>query len=145
MACEQADFKVDIPDSWKLAYYSDEDRLWVYKSNDGKHQLSISILYYSQEPTHEQQAQFLEDFIQVRREESSEAIERTEFSEVELSEYKSAWVAKFKEISSNDRFATTKAISSRIGIANFYFESFSTKYVHEEISVEILSTTRFSS
>jgi hypothetical protein len=145
LASEQEDFKVDIPDSWKLAHYSEEERLWVYQSDDGEHQLSVSILYYSQEPTHEQQAQFLDDFLKARREWTSQAIARTEFSEVELTKYNSAWVAKFSEISGNGRFAVNKAISTKVGIANFYFESFSARQVHEEISDKILSTTGFAS
>lgn len=145
MAQDQVDFRVEIPDSWKLVSYSSEENLWTYESNDGNHRITVSILYYSKEPTHTQQGQFLVDFITTRQEQSSKVTTSTNFSETEIKEYETAWVAKFNEISTKGRLATNKAISSRVGIANFYFESFSNSEVHEEISEKILSTTGFAS
>ena len=145
MGQEQIDFKVDIPNSWKLVSYSAKERLWAYESNNGNHRLTVSILYFSKEPTHAQQNQFLNEFLKTRQEQSSKLISNSKFTEIEVNEYSSAWVAKFNEISPDGRFATNKAISSRIGIANFYFESFSSNAIHEELSNKILSTTGFSS
>jgi hypothetical protein len=71
MAQEQIDFRVEVPDSWKQVAYSSEDNLWEYESSDGKHRLTVSILYYSKEPTHAEQEQFLDDFLSVRQEQSS--------------------------------------------------------------------------
>lgn len=144
-AQDQVDFSVDIPDSWRLESYSKEGGLWVYESEDGKHRLSVSILYYSKEPNHSQQSEFLAEFVKTRKEQPSKLVSGTNFTEVVTKEYEGAWVAKFSEGSPNGRFAVNKSISSRIGIANFYFESFSSGKVHEEISDRILSTTGFAS
>jgi hypothetical protein len=145
MAQEQVDFKVVVPASWKLITYSAEENLWAYESVDGNHQLTVSILYYSKEPTHIQQGQFLTDFLKARQKQSSKIGVAINYSEIDINEYESAWVAKFNEASLNGRIATNKAISSKIGIANFYFESFSSSEVHDKISSEILSTTGFAS
>lgn len=144
-AQEQIDFRVEVPDSWELVSYSAEENLWAYESKDGSHRLTVSILYYSKEPNHAQQGEFLDDFIKTRQEQSSKIAPDVEFTEIATKEYESAWMAKYSETSSNGRFATSKAISSRIGIANFYFESFSSSAAHEEISSKILSTTGFAS
>ncbi|TRY16093.1 hypothetical protein [Shewanella hanedai] len=145
VAHEQVDFRVAIPDTWKLVSYSTEENLWTYESHDGSHRLMVSVLYYSQETNHSQQGQFLNDFIKTRQEQSSKIETDIQFSETEIKEYEAAWVAKFKESSSKGRFASTKVISSKIGIANFYFESVSSSTFHEEVSDEILATTGFSS
>ncbi|WP_367154902.1 hypothetical protein [Methylomonas sp. HYX-M1] len=145
MAHEQIGFKVNIPDSWKLVTYSADDNLWAYESNDGNHRLTVSVLYYSKEPAHAQQRQFLDDFLKTRQEQSANIATNVNFSEIAVQEHKSAWVAKYNETSPNGRIATTKAISSKIGIANFYLESFSTYESHEEVSNIILSTTGFAS
>ena len=145
MAQEQIDFKVDIPEHWKMVTFAEEENLWVYESSDENHRLTVSVLYYSEEPTHIQQRQFLGDFLNTRQGQSSKIARDIKFSETETKEYQTAWVAKYSEFSSNGRIATTKSISSKVGIANFYLESFSTEDVHENISKTILSTTGFSS
>jgi len=145
IAQEQIDFNVDIPESWKLVTYSSDENLWAYESKDGSHRLTVSILYYSEEPAHAQQRKFLDDFLRTRQEQSSKVATEIKFTEVDLKEFKAAWVSKYNEVSSNGRFATNKTISSRIGIANFYLESFSNSAVHEEIRNKILSTTGFAS
>ena len=145
IAQEQVDFKVDVPQSWKLVTYSESEKLWVYESNNRNHRLTVSILYYSEEANHAQQGQFLEEYLVTRKEQSSKIAPGLTFSEVELKEYETAWVSKFNEASINGRLTTNKAISSRIGIANFYFESFSSHATHEEVSSKILSTTGFAS
>lgn len=145
MAQEQVDFRVEIPDSWKLISHSAEETLWAYESNDGKHRLTVSVLYYSSEPSHAQQGEFLNDFLKTRQQQSSKIADGITFDETKINEYEGAWVAKFTEFSTSGRVATNKAISSRIGIANFYFESFTNSKTHEEASSHILSTTGFAS
>jgi hypothetical protein len=145
MAQEQIDFKVDIPESWALVTYSAEENLWAYESNDKSHRLTVSIHYYSQEPDHYQQGQFLDDFLKIRQEEASKIANDIKFTKIEIKDYKSAWVAKFNESSSTNRLATNKSISTKIGIANFYLESFSNSINHEKTSSKILSTTGFAS
>jgi len=145
MAQEQIDFRVDVPSSWKLEEYSEEDRMWAYESADGNHRLTVSVLYYSNEPTHAQQGMFLDDFIKTRQEQSAVIDKETTFSKTKLDEYETAWVARFTEVSPSGRYATNKAISSRIGIANFYLESLSSGEDHENVSKKVLSTTGFAS
>ena len=145
LAREQVDFKVDLPNSWKVASYSADENLWVYESNDGNHRLIVSILYYSKDPDHNQQGEFLDEFIKTRQEQTSKITPDVKFSEIVTDEYESAWVVKYSETSVNGRLATSKCISSRIGIASFYLESFSSSDLHEEVGGKILPTTRFAS
>lgn len=145
LAGEQIDFKVAVPDSWALVSYSPQENLWAYESAGGHHRLTVSILYYSESPGHAEQGRFLADFVEVRQGQSRAIAKSVQFGKVETPEHESAWVAKFDEFSDSGRIATTKAISSKVGIATFYLESFSSKEEHTRISIKLLSTTAFAS
>ena len=142
---EQVDFKVQLPDSWSLESYSEDENLWVYESKDSIHQLTVSVLYYSKEPSHSAQGQFLEEYISTQINQISHIASEPTFTDESIQEYESAWVAKFQVETSDAMYTSVKAISTKYGIASFYFESHSDKSKHEKVSATILSTTAFAS
>ena len=142
---ENLDFNVELPNNWALISHSKEELRWVYQSSLGESRLTVSVLYYTAEPTHKQQEKIVKDFITARKQQTQIIDPSVSFNSDKLQEHPTGWVARYTEVSKKNRFAKNKTIATRIGVANFYLESFDDLKTFEYLSKEILSTTGFSS
>lgn len=141
----QIDFSVELPPAWQLVSHQAADKLWAYESSDARHRLTVSILYFPTEPNHAQQGQFLKELLKSRQQAATNEQVTSTFSEIDIEEYDAAWVGHLAETSSHQRFVTTKAIASKVGIATFYVESVTNIDDHNDICRQILATTGFAS
>ncbi|MCE2570944.1 hypothetical protein [Motilimonas eburnea] len=138
-------FHVKLPDGWSLIDSSPDAGLWVYQSSSGDERLTISIKYFTNEPEINQIKESIDVYTAIRKQSSTGIHQDISISPDEFKEYPNAFTNIFMEKGPIDRLAANKTIATKVGIANFYYESYQdTKAFMQQVKV-ILSTTGFAS
>jgi len=117
-------FRLVLPGKWLLIEKSKDENLWVYQSKSGKEQISVSILPYSKTPSHSEKKQFLEDYINIRKDRELAITKYAAkiFNE-KIKEYPTGYGYSYDMDGPGNRKVSNKAISNSFGIGNFYYES----------------------
>lgn len=142
---KEESFHVKLPDGWSLMDESSDEGLWVYQSSSGDERLTVSIRYFTNEPEIGQIKESIDAYIAIRKQTSTEMHQGISISPDEFKEYPAAFTNTFMEKGPKDRFAANKTIASKVGVANFYYESYQDPKAFMENVKVILSTTGFAS
>ena len=142
---EQEDFRLELPGDWFLTAQHPEEGLWVYGVESGSESISVSVLYFSAEPAPTQMREFLEQYVDTRREATREISGSSYGEKPSMTEHVHGWSSTFFEVDKKSgRRAANRAISSKVGILNVYYEAYLRKEVFLKRSASILSSVAFS-
>jgi hypothetical protein len=142
---KEESFHLKLPDGWSLVDTSSEEGLWVYQSSSGDERLTVSIKYFTNEPEISQIKESIGSYISIRKQSSTEMHQDISISPDEFKEYATAFTNTFMEKGPKDRLAANKTIATKVGIANFYYESYQDPKAFVQKVKVILSTTGFAS
>lgn len=139
-------FHVTLPDDWSLIEPSEiNGGIWVYQSSDRAERLTVSIKYFTETPSFREIRKSIKTYVSIRKKSSSEIHANISISPDEFKEYPAAITNTFVEKGPEARKAANKTIATKIGIANFYYESYEDGKAFVEKLRSILSTTGFAS
>jgi len=138
-------FHIKLPEKWTLIDRSEEEGLWVYQSATGDERLTVSIKYFTTEPSFSEIKESIEAYVDIRKEASSDMYSSVSISPDEIKEYPAAITNTFIEKGPEERRAANKTIATKVGIANFYYESYEDTQTFIQKVKSILATTGFAS
>ena len=142
---KEESFHVKLPDNWSLIDSSGKEGLWIYQSSNGDERLTVSIKYFTKSPSFGEIEESIESYVSIRKKLSSEMHTGISISPDEYKKYPAAITNTFLEKGPKDRKAANKTIASKVGIANFYYESYENGKAFMEKLNSILSSTGFAS
>lgn len=142
---KEESFHVRLPDNWTKIQGTSDNIAWIYQSSNGNERLTVSIHYFAKEPSLNEIKKSIESYILIRQKSSSEINSGISISPDELKEYPAAITNIFFEKGPKNRNAANKTVATKVGIANFYYESYEENSDFKEKVKTILSTTGFAS